>query len=53
MSLEGFASEVAKGVSEAKREGQVLYTTFASPDHPVHPNLPESGYLKGFVIRLF
>ena len=44
--------EVAKGLAEAKREGQILYTTFAAPDHPVHPSLPESAYLKGFLIRL-
>lgn len=52
MELTLFTEEVAKGLAEAKREGQILYTTFAAPDHPVHPSLPESAYLKGFLIRL-
>ena len=52
MELPLFISEVARGLHEAKREGQILYTTFAAPDHPVHPHLSESAYLKGLVIRL-
>jgi len=52
MSLELFAAEVAKGLSEAKREGTILYTTFAAPDHPLHPHLPESAYLKGLLMRV-
>lgn len=50
MSLEQFTEEVAKGMSEARREGRILYTVFAAPDHPVHPHLPESAYLKGVVL---
>jgi 23S rRNA (cytosine1962-C5)-methyltransferase len=52
MSLELFTEEVAKGLAEAKREGAILHTVFAAPDHPVHPHLPESGYLKGFLLKL-
>lgn len=52
MDLALFTSEVARGLHEAKREGQILYTTFAAPDHPTHPHLPESSYLKGLLIRL-
>ncbi len=52
MDLPLFTQEVAKGLAEAKREGRILFTTFAAPDHPVHPHLPESAYLKGFLIRV-
>jgi len=52
MSLEMFTAAVANGLADAKREGQILFTTFASPDHPLHPHLPESAYLKGVLIRL-
>jgi 23S rRNA (cytosine1962-C5)-methyltransferase len=52
MDLSLFTQEVAKGLAEAKREGRILFTTFAAPDHPVHPHLPESAYLKGFLIQL-
>jgi 23S rRNA (cytosine1962-C5)-methyltransferase len=52
MELAMLTEEVAKGLHEARREGQILYTVFAAPDHPVHPHLPESAYLKGFLIRL-
>jgi len=52
MDLPTFTTEVARGLHEAKREGQILFTTFAAPDHPVHPSLPESSYLKSLLIRL-
>ena len=44
--LEAFAAAVAEGVWRARRGGRVLATTGAGPDHPVHPQLPESAYLK-------
>jgi len=52
MDLARLTAEVAQGLSEARRNGQILFTTFAATDHPVHPHLPESAYLKGLVIRL-
>lgn len=52
MELTQFTLEVARGLSEARREGRILYTVFAAPDHPVHPHLPESAYLKGLLVRL-
>lgn len=52
MELDNFIENVAIGLSEASREGRILHTTFAAPDHPIHPHLPESSYLKGLVIAL-
>jgi len=50
--LAEWSRQIAWGIHRARREGQVLATTGAGPDHPVHPNLPETAYLKGQLIRL-
>jgi len=47
-----FAEEVAKGVGAAGRSGRVIRSAGAAPDHPVHPLLPESAYLKVQVFQL-
>jgi 23S rRNA (cytosine1962-C5)-methyltransferase len=47
-----FAKEVAIGLSLAGRTGRVLYAGGAGPDHPVHPHLPESAYLKWQILQL-
>jgi 23S rRNA (cytosine1962-C5)-methyltransferase len=48
----GFASEVRHGIAAAGRGGRVLLSSGAAPDHPVHPFLPESAYLKGQLLQL-
>ena len=50
--LAEWSRQIAWGIHRARREGQVLATTGAGPDHPVHPQLPETAYLKGQLIRL-
>lgn len=52
IDVAGFADEVRHGIGAAARTGRVLMTTGASPDHPVHPFLPESAYLKGQLLQL-
>lgn len=47
-----FAEQVARGVADANRSGRILHTGGAAADHPVHPMLPESAYLKGLVLAL-
>ncbi|MGG5810455.1 class I SAM-dependent rRNA methyltransferase [Falsiroseomonas sp. CW058] len=47
-----FVEAVAWGVHRARREARILATTGAGPDHPVHPALPESAYLKGQLLAL-
>ncbi|MCZ4281609.1 class I SAM-dependent rRNA methyltransferase [Kiloniella laminariae] len=46
MDIENFAEQVRKGLLDATRQSRLLYTRGAGPDHPVHPFLPESEYLK-------
>ena len=51
-SVDAFAEQVAAGVLRARREARVLATVGAGPDHPMHPQLPESAYLKGQLLQL-
>jgi len=47
-----FADAVRKGLVDARRAGRILRQAGAGPDHPVHPHLPESAYLKAIVMAL-
>jgi 23S rRNA (cytosine1962-C5)-methyltransferase len=47
-----FHEEVARGIQAADRSGRVIRAAGAAPDHPVHPELPESAYLKALVLQL-
>jgi 23S rRNA (cytosine1962-C5)-methyltransferase len=49
---EAFAEAVRRGVHDAQREGRVILSSGAAPDHPVHPFLPESAYLKAETLVL-
>jgi 23S rRNA (cytosine1962-C5)-methyltransferase len=52
VAVPDFAEAVGWGVHKAKREARILATLGAGPDHPVHPALPESAYLKGLLLAL-
>ena len=52
VDIEAFAEQVRHGLEQAGRNGRILRTAGAAPDHPVHPFLPESGYLKAQVLQL-
>jgi 23S rRNA (cytosine1962-C5)-methyltransferase len=43
---------VVRGMTDAGRTGRIIHTAGAGPDHPVHPLLPETAYLKAVVIAL-
>jgi 23S rRNA (cytosine1962-C5)-methyltransferase len=47
-----FADACIEGLVRARRIGRLLAQTGAGPDHPVHPLLPESAYLKGLLFHL-
>ena len=50
--LEKFRNACIRGIGRAGRTGPILRTGFAAPDHPMHPQLAESGYLKALTFRL-
>ncbi len=47
-----FNKAVLDGVEKAGRRAEILKHTGASGDHPRHPKLPQSEYLKGLLLRL-
>ncbi len=49
---ESFAQQVFAGARAQNRELQFLELGFQSQDHPVHPAIPETAYLKTLVARV-
>lgn len=47
-----FRTACSRGIGRAGRQSGLIYTGFAGPDHPMHPQLAESGYLKALVYAL-
>lgn len=47
-----FRGACVRGIGRAGRAAQILHTGFAGPDHPMLPQLAESGYLKALFFRL-
>ncbi|MGN6515820.1 MAG: class I SAM-dependent rRNA methyltransferase [Rhizomicrobium sp.] len=52
ISSERFSQECAIGISRANRRAALIRQSGAGPDHPVHPMLPETAYLKALVYAL-
>jgi 23S rRNA (cytosine1962-C5)-methyltransferase len=50
--LERFAQECATGITRTGRSARLIRQAGAGPDHPTHPLLPESAYLKALVYAL-
>ncbi|WP_323783110.1 RSP_2647 family RNA methyltransferase [Thalassovita sp.] len=50
--LAKFRGACTRGIGRAGRQAQLLRTGFAGPDHPLMPQLAESGYLKSLFFRL-
>ncbi|SOC53604.1 SAM-dependent methyltransferase [Chromohalobacter canadensis] len=44
---------VRGAVRHQDRHGQVIYQGHQGPDHPVHPAIPETSYLKAMGVRVF
>ena len=47
-----FRFACTRGIGRADRAGSLIHTGFAGPDHPLMPQLAESGYLKALFYRL-
>ena len=50
--LQAFRNACGRGIGRGGRRAQLLHTGFAGPDHPLLPQLAESGYLKALFFRL-
>lgn len=47
-----FRGASLRGIGRAGRQAQLIHTGYAGPDHPLMPQLAESGYLKSLFFRL-
>ena len=52
VDLTAFRNASARGIGRGGRRGQLIHTGSAGPDHPVLPQLAETGYLKALFFRL-
>lgn len=52
VDLAAFRVACNRGIGRAGRQGQIIHTGFAGADHPLMPQLAESGYLKALFYRL-
>ncbi|WGW02728.1 RSP_2647 family RNA methyltransferase [Tropicibacter oceani] len=50
--LTAFTGACLRGIGRAGRRAQLIHTGQAGPDHPLLPQLAESGYLKALFFRL-
>lgn len=47
-----FAEAVRRGLRDAGRDARIIRSAGAAPDHPIHPDLPETAYLKSLTLAL-
>ena len=50
--LDAFRAASVRGIGRAGRNGRLIHQGFAGPDHPLMPQLAESGYLKALFFAL-
>jgi len=49
---EAFSTEVARGLETTGRSGRIVRAGGPGPDHPIHPHLPETAYLKTMLLQV-
>lgn len=52
MGGEDLLATLQQAARHADRNLQVLRRGYQGPDHPLHPAIPETGYLKAFTVRV-
>ena len=52
MAAQSLLQTVQKAARHLDRSLQLLEQGFQSPDHPIHPMIPETAYLKAFYLRV-
>lgn len=49
---DSFIGAIQQGLADSGRQGRIIRFSGAGGDHPLHPALPESSYLKGVTLYL-
>jgi 23S rRNA (cytosine1962-C5)-methyltransferase len=52
MSAEDLLSAIQSAARHLGKDAQILEQGMQAPDHPVHPAIPETSYLKAFYVRV-
>jgi len=52
MSAEDLLAAIQTAARHLGRDAQVLEQGMQAPDHPIHPAIPETSYLKAFYVRV-
>jgi 23S rRNA (cytosine1962-C5)-methyltransferase len=52
MPTDRFQGECAAGILRVGRSARLIHASGAGPDHPIHPMLPETAYLKAHVYAI-
>ena len=52
VGIEPFHKACIAGMTKAGRAGPLIHSGRAGPDHPVHPGLPETSYLKALAFHV-
>jgi len=52
-SLEQLRETVSNAAQTLKRDSQIIHETYHAVDHPIHPAMPETRYLKTQIARVF
>lgn len=52
ISRDDFLSVILRASRDAKRELQIIEEGHQGPDHPIHPAIPETAYLKAIFARI-
>lgn len=52
VAAEAFSSEVARGLAASERSGRIIRAGGPGLDHPIHPHLAETAYLKTLLLQV-
>ena len=52
LESEALRGLVTRAAAKRRRNARLLFQGFQGPDHPIHPAMPETAYLKAFLFHL-
>jgi 23S rRNA (cytosine1962-C5)-methyltransferase len=52
LEAEALRNMVTRAAGKRRRFARLLFQGFQGPDHPIHPAMPETAYLKTFLFHL-